>query len=98
MLEGDCQMPSAEAVTHTAVDIAKVFEDFGKTWKIGGSQKIPSADDVQAVLDRAKWEVEYQAVNSHLKDTTPQVEMRHLMFKQAASGRVEVFVKMGEIE
>lgn len=85
-------------VSELATQIAEVFADLNLTWKIGGEQKVPTPDDVQTVLDRAKWEVEYQAVNSHLKDTSPQVEMRHLMFKQAVSGNVEVFVKMGEIE
>ena len=81
-----------------AAQIAEVFADLGKTWKIGGDQKVPSPDDVAAVLKQAKWEVEYQAVNSHLNNTNPQIEMRHLMFKQNEAGNVEVYVKMGEIE
>lgn len=85
-------------VSDLAENIAEVFRDFNLTWKIGGFQTVPNAEDVQAVLDRAKFEVEYQAVNSHLKDTTPQITMKHLLFKQDDSGKVEVFVKMGEIE
>lgn len=85
-------------VSDLAENIADVFKDLRLTWKIGGLQTIPSAEDVQAVLDRAKFEVEYQAVNSHLKNTNPQISMKHLLFKQDDSGKVEVFIKMGEIE
>jgi hypothetical protein len=85
-------------VSSLAEEIAEIFNRFLMTWKIGGSQKVPTAEDVQAVLDRAKFEVEYQAVNSHLKDTNPEITMKHLLFKQDESGKVEVFIKMGEIE
>lgn len=91
-------MPSVEATTALATEIAEVFASYGKTWNIGGVQTIPTPADVQAVLEKAKWEVEYQAVNSHLKNTNPQLQLKHLMFKQNEAGNVEVFVKMGEIE
>jgi hypothetical protein len=85
-------------VSELATKLAKVFEDNELRWKIGGKKVIPTADDIQAVLDRAKYEVEYQQVNSHLKDTQAQVVMNHLTFKLNESGNVEVFVKIGEIE
>lgn len=85
-------------VSDLAENIADVFKDLQFTWKIGGHQTIPTPADVQAVLEKAKWEVEYQAVNSHLKNTNPQLQLKHLMFKQNEAGNVEVFVKMGEIE
>lgn len=89
---------SSVAVTALATAISEVFAERNFTWKIGGSAKIPTSDDVQAVLNKAKYEVEYQAVNSHLKNQSPQISMRHLLFKQNDSGNVEVFVKLGEIE
>lgn len=78
-----------------AAELARVFQEKGLTWKIDGRNQIPTAEDIQAVLDRAKFEVEYQAVNSHIK--TPQVVMNHLTFKLADDGKVEVYVRMGEI-
>lgn len=81
-----------------AENIAGIFKDLKLTWKIDGQQTIPNAEDVQAVLDHARFEVEYQAVNSHLEDTSPQIEMRHLLFNQSENGRVQVFVHIGEIE
>lgn len=89
---------SAEAIPTMAGRISELFTNLGKTWKIGGEQSVPSPDDVAAVLAKAKWEVDYQAANSHLKNTSPQIEMRHLMFKLNEAGNVEVYVKMGEIE
>lgn len=86
------------SITTLAIEIANVFADQGFTWKIGGEQRVPSPDDVQAVLDRAKYEVEYQAVNSHLKNTSPQLLMRHLLFNQNDEGKIQVFIKIGEIE
>jgi hypothetical protein len=91
-------MPSSEPTTALAGEIAELFVKRNLTWKIGGSQRVPTAEDVQAVLDRAKFEIEYQAANSHLKNTSAQVIMRHLLFKQSESGKVEVFLRMGEIE
>jgi hypothetical protein len=91
-------MSQDAVLTSLATDIAQVFADRNLTWKIGGSQKVPTAEDVQAVLDRAKFEVEYQAVNSHVKNTTPQILMRHLLFQQREDGKVDVFLRMGEIE
>lgn len=85
-------------VSDLAENIADIFKDLQLTWKIGGLQTIPTPEDVQAVLDRAKYEVEYQSVNSHLKNTSPQVSMRHLLFNQNEDGKVQVFVKIGEIE
>jgi len=86
------------AASNLAIEIAEIFSRLLMTWKIGGEHKVPTPDDVQAVLDRAKYEVEYQAVNSHLKNTNPQVTMRHLLFNQNEDGKVQVFIKMGEIE
>lgn len=91
-------MSSEMVVTALATTISETFADNNFTWKIGGSAKVPTPDDVQAVLNKAKYEVEYQAVNSHLKNTSPQISMRHLLFKQNDVGNVEVFVLMGEIE
>lgn len=85
-------------VSDLAENLATLFLEKNLTWKIGGFQTVPNAEDIQAVLDRAKFEVEYQAVNSHIKDTNPLISMKHLLFKQDESGKVEVFVKMGEIE
>jgi hypothetical protein len=85
-------------VTQLATDLAGLFEKRGLRWKIGGENRIPTADDMQAVLDRAKYEVEYQAVNSHLKNTRPFVEMTHLRFHLNDVGKIEVLLKIGEIE
>jgi hypothetical protein len=82
--------------TELAEKLAKVFADNDLRWKIGGSKKVPTTDDIEAVLDRAKFEVEYQQVNSHLGNT--QVVMNHLTFTLTENGKVAVLVKIGEIE
>lgn len=89
---------SDDEISQLAKKIANVFFELGWTWKIGGEQKIPVSADIQAVLDRAKFEVEYQAVNSHVKDTRPQIAMKHLLFNQALDGSIQVYVHIGEIE
>lgn len=83
-------------MSELAEKIAKVFQDNDLRWKIGGSRVVPTAEDIEAVLDRAKYEVEYQQVNSHLGQA--QVVMNHLTFILTENGDVGVFVKMGNIE
>lgn len=86
-----------EVVSQQAIDIARIFADLDLRWKIGGEKTVPNAEDVQAVLDRAKFEVEYQAVNSHLAGNKTVV-MNHLLFRQEDDGSVRVYLDLGEIK
>lgn len=66
-----------------------VFRKTGRTWKIGGSSKIPGEEDIVAVLDKA-------AETLFDQDQLTVLTVGGLKIEKNERGRFDVYVHIGE--
>ena len=82
------------AVSELSDELARVFEARELMWKIGGVRKVPTSEDIQAVLDRGLTEASHQ--DSGEENEAVNIVMTHLIFRREA-GVTKVYLDMGEL-
>lgn len=69
--------------------LAETFRRYGYTWKIGGVQRVPSQEDLEATLDVAKKALYAEPVPS-------QLEIGRLIVRHTRPGKFEVYLFVGD--
>lgn len=76
--------------SETANRLYDLFIKYGYRWKIGGVLQIPTVDDFDKTIDRAKQELYDEPVPS-------QMEAGRLIIRHHTQGKFDVYIHIGDI-
>jgi hypothetical protein len=77
------------AATELAETIYHLFIERGYRWKIGGIEQVPTPEDIDKTIDRAKKTLYAEPVPS-------QMELGRLIVRHWSPGKFDVYLHLGD--